>query len=56
MLREIVDSRHNRSIPIRDPEYILKAQEQVQSKRALALERNEKKDENVHKNNGVRTV
>ena len=49
MLPEIVDSRHNRSMPIRDPEYILKAQEQVQSKRALALERKEKRDENVHK-------
>ena len=49
LVPEIVDPRHSRSMPIRDPQYILEAQEQVKCKRALALEQKERRDETVHK-------
>ena len=49
LVPEIVDPRHSRSMPIRDPQYILEAQEQVKCKRALALEQKEMRDETVHK-------
>lgn len=48
MLPEIVDSRHNRHMPIRNPNYIVQAQEKAHEK---VVARKKKRQENMKEKN-----
>ena len=47
MIPEIVDDRYIRNMPIRDPEYILRAQEEAKKEKKPTLERKRKSDKQV---------